>query len=205
MFESIVKRCDALAAHFNEIGGDRTLILQKIAAYIQHKIDHQQTARLVYICTHNSRRSHLAQVWAAVAATYYGLPNIQTYSGGTEVTAFNANAIKALTGAGFNIQKSSEVQNPIYKVYFGEEAFSTCYSKVHNDVANPQQGFAAIMTCSDAADNCPFIPACELRIGTTYQDPKAFDGSVLQLEKYQERSNQIAMECLYVFSLIRKA
>ncbi|MEX0636579.1 MAG: protein-tyrosine-phosphatase [Ferruginibacter sp.] len=204
MFENIVKRCHTLVAHFNEIGEDRSLILQKMAAYIQYKIDQQQTVNLLYVCTHNSRRSHLGQVWAAVAANYYGLSNIQTYSGGTEATAFNANAIKVLADAGFNIQKITQGQNPLYKVYFGEEAFSNCFSKVYNDVANPQQGFAAIITCSDAEYNCPLITGCELRIGITYEDPKAFDGTVLQLEKYQERSNQIALECLYVFSLIRK-
>jgi protein-tyrosine phosphatase/arsenate reductase len=56
------------------------------------------------------------------------------------------------------------------------------------------------MTCSDAEENCPFIPGVDLRIGTTYDDPKAFDGTQLQDEKYQERSSQIALECLYVFS-----
>ena len=79
------------------------------------------------------------------------------------------------------------------------EGFATCFSKLYNDAANPSQNFAAIMTCSDAEENCPFIPGCELRIGTTYNDPKAFDNTVLQDEKYTERSNQIAMECLYVF------
>lgn len=203
MFDSIKNRCDALAANFNEIPAERKLLLQKIAAYVQSKHDHQKETHLVYVCTHNSRRSHLGQVWAAVAANYYAVQNVFTYSGGKEATAFNPNAIEALLAAGFQIEKIGADKNPVYKVFYSEDQFSTCFSKLYNDAANPQDGFAAIMTCSDAEENCPFIPACELRIGTTYHDPKAFDGSVLQLEKYQERSNQIALECLYLFSLVQ--
>lgn len=200
MFEQIQQRCDALIKNFAEIPAERKRLLEKIASYIKGKTVNKETANLVYVCTHNSRRSHLGQVWAAVAADYYNIENIKTYSGGTEATAFNPNAIKALTSAGFAIKKPSESKNPVYEVYFAGDKFTSCFSKVYNDAANPSQNFAAIMTCSDAEENCPFIPGCELRIGTTYNDPKAFDNTVLQDEKYTERSNQIAMECLYVFS-----
>jgi protein-tyrosine phosphatase/arsenate reductase len=105
-----------------------------------------------------------------------------------------------LAAAGFNIVKTSDTNNPVYKVYYAEDACTTCFSKLYNDAENPSQNFAAIMTCSDAEENCPFIPQCDLRISTTYNDPKAFDGTLLQTEKYTERSNQIAMECLFVFS-----
>jgi len=200
MFHSIQERCDALVKNFAEIPAERKLLLEKISAYIKGKTANKETSNLVYVCTHNSRRSHLGQVWAAVAAAYYGVEKIKTYSGGTEATAFNPNAIKALVSAGFDVKKTSESKNPVYEVYFAEDKFTTCFSKVYNDAENPSQNFAAIMTCSDAEENCPFIPGCELRIGTTYNDPKAFDNTVLQDEKYTERSNQIAMECLYVFS-----
>ena len=202
MFEAIQKRCETLVANFNEINADRKILLQKIAHYIQGKINKQEAIHLLYVCTHNSRRSHMGQVWAAVAANYYGISNVHTYSGGTEATAFNPNAIEAFTTAGFTIVKNTEDKNPVYQVFYGNNQFSTCFSKVYNDSANPVKGFAAIMTCSDAEENCPFIPACELRIGITYHDPKAYDTTVMQLDKYQERSNQIAMECLYVFSLL---
>ncbi|MGB3007914.1 MAG: protein-tyrosine-phosphatase, partial [Chitinophagaceae bacterium] len=170
--------------------------------YIKSKSENAKEISLVYVCTHNSRRSHLGQVWAAVAAVYYGIENVRTFSGGTEATAFNPNAIQALVSAGFDIKKKIESNNPVYEVYYGEKKFTQCFSKIYNDKENPSKDFAAIMTCSDAEENCPFIPGCELRIGTTYNDPKAFDNTILQSEKYTERSNQIAMECLYVFSKI---
>ncbi len=202
MFQSIQERCDALANNFKEIPSDRKDLLEKIAAYISGKRTAKEAINLVYVCTHNSRRSHLGQVWAAVAAAYYNIDNVHTFSGGTEATAFNPNAIKAITAAGFTVKKTTETMNPVYEVHFAEDKFSTCFSKVYNHEKNPSQNFAAIMTCSDAEDNCPFIPGCDLRIGTTYNDPKAFDSTILQDEKYTERSNQIAMECLYVFSKV---
>lgn len=202
MFQPVLDRCEALAKNFKEISTERKQLLEKVANYIKTKRVTYEMINLIYVCTHNSRRSHLGQVWAAVAAAYYGVDNVLTFSGGTEATAFNPNAIAALTAAGFTIKKTDESKNPVYEVFFAEDKFTTCFSKVYNHKANPTQNFAAIMTCSDAEDNCPFIPGCDLRIGTTYNDPKAFDNTILQNEKYTERSNQIAMECLYVFSKV---
>ncbi len=202
MFQPIKERCAALANNFKEIPAARKQLLEKIADYIKPKHAANEAINLIYVCTHNSRRSHLGQVWAAVAAAYYGVNNVHTFSGGTEATAFNPNAINALTAAGFTIQKTDESNSPVYNVFFADDKFSTCFSKLYNHEVNPTQNFVAVMTCSDADENCPFIPGCDLRIGTTYNDPKAFDHTILQNEKYTERSNQIAMECLYVFSKV---
>jgi protein-tyrosine phosphatase/arsenate reductase len=203
MFHLIQQRCSQLSRNFSEISADRKILLEKIAHYISHKKANNEMVQLEFVCTHNSRRSHMGQIWAAVAATYYNIGNVQTYSGGTEATAFNSNAIKAITSAGFEVRKTTEGINPVYHIYFDEENHVTCFSKVYNHESNPSISFAAIMTCSDAEENCPFIPGCDLRIATTFNDPKSYDGTVLQDEKYTERSNQIAMECLYIFSKIK--
>lgn len=202
MYAAIKHRCDTLVQNFTEISSERKLILENLALYIQQKTDTQTPVQLDYICTHNSRRSHLGQVWAAVAANYFGVPGVTTFSGGTEATALNANVIQALESAGFHIDKTTETENPVYNIFFDEHHYSTCFSKKFDDEINPKNNFAAVMTCSDADENCPVIPGCDIRIGTTYNDPKAYDNSPLQNEKYTERSNQIAMECLYVFSKI---
>lgn len=204
MFELLKNYCDQLVNQFNTISTPRRELLTKISDYIQSKKDENLPINLMYVCTHNSRRSHFGQIWAAVAASYFGVENVLTFSGGTETTAFNPTAIQALKATGFEITTEELNKNPIYKVAFGtkETQFTTCFSKVYDDSFNPSSNFAAIMTCSDAEQNCPFIPGVELRIGTTYTDPKAFDGTPQQAEKYLERSNQIALECLYVFSKI---
>ena len=203
MFDLILQRCDALAKNFNEIADERKLLLTQLAAHLQTKLGEQLPINLVYVCTHNSRRSHLGQVWAAIAANYYGIDNVFTFSGGTEATAFNANAIRALVAAGCKVVQTDDSSNPLYLVCYGLEEMVNCFSKHYAHEANPKTDFVAIMTCSEAEDHCPFLPGCDLRIGTTYHDPKAFDDTPLQDEKYIERSNQIAMECLYVFSKLK--
>ena len=203
MFDIIKERCGVLVNNFKEIPLDRKLILEKTSLFIKNLLEKGTEVNLVYVCTHNSRRSHLGQIWAAVAADYYGIGNVYTFSGGTQVTAFNPNAIKALRSCGFEVIQKSQSENPHYEVFWGREEALQCFSKVYNHKDNPSKNFAAIMTCSDAEENCPLILGCDLRIGTTYHDPKAYDNTVLQDEKYIERSNQIGMECLYVFSKIK--
>lgn len=203
LFQNIKEHCDQLVAKFDMLSEERKALLLNISKYIQSKQEHDQPVNLVYVCTHNSRRSHFGQVWAAVAAAYYNISDVTTFSGGTEATAFNQNAIKALTSTGFEVTPETVGPNAQYTVRFGDTETTTCFSKVYNDEVNPKSNFAAIMTCSDAEENCPFIPGVELRIGTTYDDPKAFDGTPQQDEKYLERSNQIALECLYVFSQVQ--
>ena len=203
MYPTIQSFCNNLTPRFSEISEDRKQLLQKISHFIQTKKDSDQPINLVYVCTHNSRRSHFGQVWAAVAANYFGIKNVHAFSGGTEATTFNPNAINALRKIGFDVMVDGQTINPTYTVKFAEEANTTCFSKVYNHPTNPKQNFAAIMTCSDAEQNCPFIPGVELRIGTTYNDPKAFDNTPQQDAAYTERATQIALECLFVFSLVK--
>lgn len=204
MFQKIKNTCIELTQKFDEIPSERKQLLGKISSYIQTKKDKNEPIQLMYVCTHNSRRSHFGQIWAAVAAEFYTIENVSTFSGGTEATAFNINAINALKEIGFEIQTKSESSNPIFEVKFSEFSNPTiCFSKVYDDAFNPTTNFTAIMTCGDAEENCPFIPGVELRIATTYNDPKEFDGTPQQDEKYRERSLQIALETLYIFSLIK--
>lgn len=204
MFPAIKTYCTELTNEFSAISKERKVLLEKITAYIAQKQKENKPVNLVYICTHNSRRSHFGQVWAKVAADYYGIQNVNTFSGGTEATAFNTNAINALKRAGFDIKPTHIEKNSLFHVFYDDQQKPIeCFSKVYDDPKNPQKEFAAIMTCSDAEENCPFIPGVELRVGTTYDDPKAFDNTPQQDQMYDERCRQIARETLYVFSLIK--
>jgi arsenate reductase len=200
MYPRIKELCTELSQQFDLISEERKVILNRLSAYITEQLMAKREVNLVYICTHNSRRSHFGQVWATVAAHYYAVPDVHTFSGGTEATAFNPNAIAALQRDGFVVERSSEALNPIYAVIFGEGITekTNCFSKTYDNEANPSEHFAAVMTCSDAEENCPYIPGVDVRVGTTYDDPKAFDNTPLQEAKYTERSRQIALECLYV-------
>ncbi|MES2238676.1 MAG: protein-tyrosine-phosphatase [Bacteroidota bacterium] len=187
------------------ISEERKLILQPLIDYIQSKHSNQQEIRLNFICTHNSRRSHLSQVWAQTIAAYFNIKNVFCYSGGTEATALFPMAAKTLEQSGFLIKTIAEGQNPIYSIKYSDSAHPIIgFSKIYNDDFNPQSEFAAILTCSSADQGCPFIAGAEKRIPITFEDPKAFDNSPQQAEKYTERSNQIATELLYVFSQIKQ-
>lgn len=204
MYQAIKTYCTELTGEFSVISKERKELLEKISQYIAKKQLTNKPVNLVYICTHNSRRSHFGQVWAKVASEFYGIPNIHTFSGGTEATAFNTNAIHALKRIGFDIKPVHIEKNSVFHVFYDDQQKPMeCFSKVYDDPKNPQAEFAAIMTCSDAEENCPFIPGVELRIGTTYDDPKAFDKTPQQDQKYDERCRQIALETLYVFSKIK--
>jgi arsenate reductase len=190
---------------FDSIPEERKKILQQISEYVMKKMKQGKSAELIYVCTHNSRRSHFGQLWGKTAAAYYNINNVNTYSAGTEATAFNPNAIKAAQAAGFEITKGDEEKNPRYSVWFSlQDQPITCFSKTYEDNSIPKEGLCAIMTCTEADGNCPFIPGTEVRISCPYNDPKAFDGTPQQSEKYAERCKQIATENLYVFSLIAK-
>jgi arsenate reductase len=191
--------------NFESITEERKIILQPLVDYIQSKVKNEQEIRLNLICTHNSRRSHLSQVWAQTAAAYYNVKNVFCYSGGTEATAMFPVVSKTLTKQGFEIKAIAEGNNPIYTIKYAENEHPVIgFSKTYDDSFNPQDEFVAIMTCSQADGGCPFIAGAEKRIPITFEDPKAFDNTPQQAEKYEERSLQIATEMFYVFSQIKQ-
>jgi arsenate reductase len=190
--------------NFVGISSERKIILQPLINFIQHKTTKQEKINLNFICTHNSRRSHLSQVWAQTAAFFYTIKNVVCYSGGTEATALFPVAAKTLENQGFKITIISEGKNPVYSIKYTQNEHPVIgFSKTYDDDFNPKSDFAAILTCSQADVGCPFIAGAEKRIPITFDDPKAFDNTPQQAEKYEERSVQIATEMFYVFSQIK--
>jgi len=191
--------------NFDSISLERKIVLQPLVDFIQGKVSNGQEIRLNFICTHNSRRSHLSQVWAQTAAAYYGIKNVFCYSGGTEATAMFPMAAETLAKQGFQIKTIAEGTNPVYAIKYSENAHPIIgFSKTFDANFNPQSEFAAILTCSSAEKGCPFIAGAEKRIPITFEDPKAFDNTPQQAEKYEERSLQIATEMFFVFSQIKQ-
>jgi len=180
---------------------ERRSVLQPLVKYGLEKRGAGKLVRLNFICTHNSRRSQFAQLWAAAAAEWFGV-KAKCFSGGVEVTEFNATALATLEQAGFKVQRPAG-RNPRYLLRYAEEKPTIeAYSKLYDAAGNPEYNFAAIMTCSHADVNCPFIPGAEKRIALNYEDPKKYDGTANEVEAYRERSRQIAIEMIYVFSKI---
>lgn len=186
------------------ISESRKVSLHALIDYIQNKVDRNQTIRINFICTHNSRRSHLSQIWAQTMAHYFNFKNVFCYSSGTEQTALYPAVVETLKDTGFEIEKLSEEINPIYSIKFAENEHPILgFSKKLDTAFNPKSMFAAIMTCSQADGACPFVVGAEKRIPITFEDPKIYDNTPQQAEKYMERSLQIATELFYVFSQIK--
>ena len=203
MFQNLNTTIESISK--TTITEERKVVLQPLIDFIQTKVDTQQSIRLNFICTHNSRRSHLSQIWAQTMAFHFGIRNVFCYSGGTEATTMFPKVGETLSNQGFQIQQLSSDNNPVYAVKYDEnEAAIVCFSKTFDDAFNPNSEFAAIMTCSSADAGCPFIAGAEKRLPIRYEDPKAFDGTDLMDAKYAERSLEIASELYFVFSEIKK-
>ena len=186
------------------ISNERKNTLQPLIHFIQEKVTGNKQIRLYFICTHNSRRSHLSQVWAQALAYYFNIKNVLCYSGGTESTALFPMVAETLQNSGFEIEKLSEGNNPIYSIKYAENEHPIMgFSKKFDAPFNPKSGFVAILTCSQADAGCPFIAGAEARIPIMFDDPKIFDNTPQQARKYNERSIQIANELYYVFSQIQ--
>ncbi|MFS4454561.1 low molecular weight phosphatase family protein [Maribacter sp. 2304DJ31-5] len=183
---------------------ERKAVLRPLIDFIQSKISNDQEIRINFICTHNSRRSHLSQVWAQTMACFFNVKNVFCYSGGTESTALFPMAAKTLQNSGFEVKTISKDNNPIYSIKYGDNQHPIIgFSKKLDDDFNPKSEFAAVMTCDSANEACPFVPGAEKRIPITFEDPKIFDDTPQQAEKYNERSLQIAAELYYVFAQIQ--
>ena len=186
-----------------KINKERKEALQTLIDFIQNKVASNLPVRINFICTHNSRRSHLSQVWAQTMANYFNIKNVFCYSGGTEATALFPMVAETLKNQGFEILKLSDTSNSVYAIKYAENEHPVIgFSKKLDDDFNPKSAFAAIMTCDSANEACPFVPGAEKRIPIMFEDPKAFDNTPQQAEKYNERSLQIATELFYVFSQI---
>lgn len=204
LYHSLESYIQTIVKEYALIQPERKETLLALTDYIRLRIKNNQAVKLIFICTHNSRRSHISQIWAQVAAFYFGIPEVETFSGGTEATAFNPKAVDAIQRAGFKINKSGERENPLYLVKFGDSVPAIkAFSKVYDQESNPAKNFAAIMTCSQADEACPFIAGADKRMPIPYDDPKEFDGTAYEAIAYDERTRQIARELFYAFSLVK--
>ncbi len=205
MRPELKKYTEFLQQNYSSISGQRKELLIQIADAITIALKKNQLLNLMYVCTHNSRRSQFGQVWAHYAAHYLGIKNIHFFSGGTEITAFHQYAIDTLLRAGHEITEIKKKENPAVTFNFGENIPELkCFSKRFDNAENPSELIFALMTCGEAEHNCPLIPGALARFSINYEDPKKFDGTELQDSKYDERCLQIATESFFLFSNVKQ-
>jgi len=193
-----------VAASLQEVPAERTAMLDQIAATAYDLLAKGKDANLTFICTHNSRRSHMSQIWAQTAACYYGLDRVHAFSGGTEATACNCRTVAAMRRAGFSIVKTTEGGNPVYLVQYSDDHPPVrAYSKLYNADGNPTEGFIALMTCSQADKKCPVVEGAIARFAIHYVDPKLCDDTPDEPVAYNERCQEIAREMFYIMERVR--
>lgn len=195
----------AVARELHSVPAERKAVLDPIVATITTQLESGKAAKLTFICTHNSRRSHMSQIWAQTAACYYGLNRVSTYSGGTEVTACNCRTITAMRRVGFDIQDATSGDNPLYLVRYAEDRPPIrAYSKLYDADANPKKDFIALMTCSSADKFCPIVKGASARYAIHYVDPRLCDDTPTETTAYNERCREIAREMFYIMSQVRR-
>jgi len=172
-----------------------------LADWIAEKKQKGEAAPIVFVCTHNSRRSQMGQAWARAAAMELGLTHVTTWSGGTESTAFNPRAVTALRTHGFQIEDTGEraaENNVVYRLGYGPGTADKAFSKVYSDAFNPTSGFAAVMVCSSADASCPYVEGAEVRVSVPYLDPKVSDGTPEEAATYLAKSEEIGREMTWL-------
>lgn len=194
-----------VANELDAVPAERTVVLGKIATDITAQLKAGKPANLTFICTHNSRRSHMSQIWAQTAACYYGLEQVQAYSGGTQVTACNCRTVTAMRRVGFDITDLTAGDNPVYSVRYAEDRPPIrAYSKLYNADDNPRRDFIALMTCSSADKSCPIVEGSIARHAIHYVDPRLCDDTPTETTAYNERCREIAREMFFIMSEVRR-
>ena len=194
-----------VAGELGMVSAERRVVLDAIAASIVARLERGKPAQLTFICTHNSRRSHMSQIWAQTAACYYGLDRIEAYSGGTQATACNCRTVAAMRRVGFAIEDATTGDNPVYLVrYATDRPPIRAYSKLYNADGNPKWDFIALMTCSVADNSCPVVEGAVSRYAIHYADPRLCDDTPTETVAYNERCREIAREMFYIMSEVRQ-
>ncbi len=186
----------------------RRAVLTELARFVAAARRAGEKAHLLSVCTHNSGRSVLGEVWWSAAAAWFGLHDtVVSLSGGTHATAINPRVLHALVRAGFEVREPSadapegSPGNPVYTVSHAEGLPALrLWSKRFVDLALPAGRLAAVMNCSEADAACPVVPGAALRVSLPYADPRAADDAPDEREIYDARCDQVGTECLFAMA-----
>lgn len=194
-----------LIAGAANISIEREKALNGLAEITARHLRESNNAALTFICTHNSRRSHLSQVTAQMAAVYYGLKGVRCYSGGTEATACNPRTVAAFRQAGFEVEQTDESENPIYTIGVSASGIPLrAWSKVYNEDGNPTTNYIAVMTCTHADENCPIAHGAADRVSLPFTDPKESDDTPEEAATYDLRLQEIGAQMFHLMSKVRR-
>lgn len=116
----------------------------------------QNPTRVLFLCTHNSARSQMAEGLLRALAAQTGAGDFAAFSAGTEVTRVNPLAIAAMDEIGIDIrgQRSKHLREFL------------------------AQPFDVVITvCDNANESCPVFPGAASRLHWSLPDPSAAHGT----------------------------
>jgi ArsR family transcriptional regulator, arsenate/arsenite/antimonite-responsive transcriptional repressor / arsenate reductase (thioredoxin) len=125
-----------------------------------------QTARVLFLCTHNSARSQMAEG----LMRHLSVGQIDVSSAGSHPTQVHPNAIKTMDTLGIDIRK----QRPKSLNTFENQAFDY-----------------VITVCDKAREVCPLFPGQAQQIHWGFPDPVAIDDEVEQAGAFEEIAQRL--------------
>jgi len=147
--------------------------------------------KIVFICTHNSRRSQLCEVWGSILSKRFNL-DLFFYSAGTKKTEVYTEVIKSLQRAGLEIDMEGKIKLMHNQIEL--------HSKTLDEIKEDE--FIAMMTCSDAEKNCPVDQRSKKNIILFYDDPKKYDRTIHESNEYDKTCRLIASELNAIFKTL---
>jgi arsenate reductase (thioredoxin) len=108
--------------------------------------------RVLFLCTHNSARSQMAEGFLRALAG----DRFEAGSAGTEKTSVNPLAIRVMAELGIDLDGHT--------------------SKLYVDVA-PEAWDFVITVCDDANERCPWVPGSVERLHWSFPDPSRATGT----------------------------
>lgn len=215
LFPKVREHMARLGEEAEQIGAGHREGGDALAQWLAANYQPGKPLHVLAICTGNSRRSMFTASMGNFAAAYHGLAEITFRSAGTAPSAINSRTIRALNAIGVEIQPTGEeakrgpddAPNPKLLVRWGKAGSgleTVEFSKHYSDPSNAQQGFAAILVCSDADKECPIVRGAAKRIPLPFNDPKAFDGQPEEEAKYAERRDDIGRLMMLVMKQVRE-
>ncbi len=163
--------------------------VKKIAKTLKNEIKSYNS--IVFVCTHNSRRSQFCQVWSQILSDIYKL-NLSFQSAGVIKTEVYVEVIRSLQRAGVDIDETGTILINNKQV--------SLFSKSLDEIN--LKAFISMMTCSDAEKSCPTDPRSKKNISLFYPDPKRFDGTKDEIKEYDFTCKSIAAEINAIFKLL---
>ncbi len=204
MDESVKLFINEVKLEFDQINPNRKKELSFLAELIHEELKKMSCCKVMFICTHNSRRSQLAEFLLRIVAHDKGINGLETFSGGTEATSFNYRMVNALDSFSFNFDQTNDISNPKYSFLSNhKELNQVMFSKVYDDSSNPQSNYIAVMVCDHADQNCPIVSGASHRISLPYVDPKNSDDTPQEVDAYVNKIEEMGREMLYLCEEIR--